>query len=204
MALQYPRHLHIRRHSPRGYRTYRAYKPWLRDEFAFRCVYCLWRERWCADGAQAFSVDHLLPRITYPERLCDYENLVYACCQCNALKQHAPPVLNPCAEAFGQHLEVQSDGSVRAVTTRGAEQIALCRLNHPTLLEARRMMLELFTMLTASGKEEARALLPQLYSFPDHLPRLSNLRPPDGNARPASIFDSYYEQRQRGELPTTY
>jgi len=55
MALQYPRHLHIRRHSPRGYRTYRAYKPWLRDEFAFRCVYCLWRERWCADGAQAFS-----------------------------------------------------------------------------------------------------------------------------------------------------
>jgi len=87
-------------------------------------------------------------------------------------------VLNPCAEAFGQHLEVQSDGSVRAVTTRGAAQIALCRLNHPTLLEARRMMLELFTMLTASGKEEARALLPQLYSFPDHLPRLSNLRPP--------------------------
>ncbi len=32
---------HQRRHGPRGYTSYRAYKPWLRDEFAFRCVYCL-------------------------------------------------------------------------------------------------------------------------------------------------------------------
>jgi hypothetical protein len=47
-----------------------------------------------------------------PERLCNYDNLVYACCQCNALKQEAPPVLNPCEEALGQHLEIQTDGSV--------------------------------------------------------------------------------------------
>ena len=52
--------------------------------------YCLWRERWCADGDQMFSVDHLWPRMTHPERLCDYDNLVYACCQCNAFKQDAP------------------------------------------------------------------------------------------------------------------
>jgi hypothetical protein len=50
MAFIYPHHPHVRRHSPRGYRDYRSYKPWLRDEFDFRCVYCLWRERWCADG----------------------------------------------------------------------------------------------------------------------------------------------------------
>ncbi|MCL4201337.1 MAG: hypothetical protein KJ000_02500 [Pirellulaceae bacterium] len=35
-----------RRHGPRGYTSYRAYKPWLRDEFAFRCVYCLLRISW--------------------------------------------------------------------------------------------------------------------------------------------------------------
>jgi hypothetical protein len=25
---------------------YESYRPWLRDEFAFRCVYCLTRETW--------------------------------------------------------------------------------------------------------------------------------------------------------------
>ena len=50
MAFTYPRRPHVRRHGPRGYRDYRAYKAWLRDEFAFQCVYCLWRERWSADG----------------------------------------------------------------------------------------------------------------------------------------------------------
>ena len=104
----------------------------------------------------------------HPERLCDYDNLVYACCQCNALKQEATPVLNPCEEALGQHLEIHSDGSVRALTARGAEQIALCRLNRPRLQEARRMMLELFSMLTASRSEEARVLLRGLCGFPDN------------------------------------
>ena len=155
MVFTYPRSFHVRRHGPRGYRNYRAYKPWLRDEFDFRCVYCLWRERWCADGDHAFSVNLLLPRTTHPQRLCDYDNLVYACCQCNALKQDAPAVINPCAEGLGQHLELQSDGSVRALTEHGAEQIALCRLNRPRLLEARRMMLELLRMLEEGVSGEA-------------------------------------------------
>ena len=155
MAFRYPRRRHVRRHGPRGYRDYRSYKPWLRDEFDFRCVYCLWCERWCADGDHAFSVDHLLPRTTHPQRLCDYDNLVYACCQCNALKQEAPPVLDPCEEALGHHLEIHTDGSVRALTEHGAKQIALCRLNRPRLREARRMMMELFSMLAASRSEEA-------------------------------------------------
>jgi hypothetical protein len=204
VAFMHPRHRHVRRHGPRGYRDYRSYKPWLRDEFDFRCVYCLWRERWCADGDHAFSVDHLLPRTTHPERLCDYDNLVYACCQCNALKQDAQMVINPCAEALGQHLEIQSDGSIGALTEHGAEQIALCRLNRPRLLEARRMMLELLRMLEEGVGREAHEFLRLLHGFPDNLPRLSTLKPPDGNVRPESIVDSYYAKRQRGELPETY
>ena len=204
MVFTYSDSLHNRRHGPRGYRNYRAYKPWLRDEFDFRCVYCLWRERWCAEGDHLFSVDHLLPQTTYPERICDYNNLVYACGQCNALKQDAETVINPCEEALGQHLEIQSDGSVRPLTARGAEQIALCRLNRPRLLEARRMMIELFSMLEASVSGEAAEFLRFLRGFPDNLPRLSILRPPDGNRRPESIINSSYARRQRGELPETY
>lgn len=113
-------------------------------------------------------------------------------------------VINPCEETLGDHLEIQSDGSVRALTTHGAEQIALCRLNRPRLLEARRIMIELFSMLEASVTGEAGEFLHFLQGFPDNLPRLSTLRPPGGNTRPESIVDSYYAKRQRGELPATY
>jgi hypothetical protein len=67
---------HQRRHGPRGYTNYRAYKPWLRDEFAFRCVYCLSRERWCPNGHEDFAVDHLMPRSTAPGEARDYDNLL--------------------------------------------------------------------------------------------------------------------------------
>ena len=66
------------------------------------------------------------------------------------------------------------------------------------------MMLELLSMLTASKSEEARALLRRLQGFPDNLPHLATLRPPDGNTRLEAIGDSYYAKRQRGELPVTY
>jgi len=33
-----------RRHGPRGYLDYTSFKAWLRDEFTFRCVYCLTSE----------------------------------------------------------------------------------------------------------------------------------------------------------------
>jgi hypothetical protein len=36
-----------RRHGPANYAAYESYRPWLRDEFDFRCVYCLKRETWC-------------------------------------------------------------------------------------------------------------------------------------------------------------
>ena len=40
----YPASPHVRRHGPMGYADHASFRPWLRDEFAFRCVYCLRRE----------------------------------------------------------------------------------------------------------------------------------------------------------------
>ncbi len=45
----YPPTDHVRRHGPRGYENYENYKPFLRDEFDYRCVYCLLREVWFPD-----------------------------------------------------------------------------------------------------------------------------------------------------------
>ena len=49
-VFQYPSSPYTRRHGPCGYSDHTSYKPWLRDEFTFRCVYCLARERWRHDG----------------------------------------------------------------------------------------------------------------------------------------------------------
>src|SRR5258708_6259440 len=43
---QYPAAPHVRRHGPQGYADAASFRPWLRDEFTFRCVYCLQREVW--------------------------------------------------------------------------------------------------------------------------------------------------------------
>jgi len=45
-AFRYTATPHVRRHGPCGYGDVESYRPWLRDEFTFRCLYCLFREQW--------------------------------------------------------------------------------------------------------------------------------------------------------------
>jgi hypothetical protein len=128
-VFSYSDHSHVRRHGPLGYEDYRAYKPWLRDEFAFRCVYCLRRERWEADPRAAFGVDHLIPRVRAPERTCDYDNLVYACTACNSYKREQMLELAPCSDAFGDHIRVGDDGMAVGLTPHGSALIDRLMLN---------------------------------------------------------------------------
>src|SRR6266702_8310460 len=56
----YPSATHVRRHGPAGYADHAGYRPWLRDEFSFRCVYCLLREQW-GQMRGGHAIDHFLP-----------------------------------------------------------------------------------------------------------------------------------------------
>ena len=196
----YPQHAHQRRHGPRGYNDYRSFKPWLRDEFAFRCVYCLWRETWCAAGDAAFSVEHLQSRSRQPILARDYTNMVYACCGCNSNKQDHDSPLDPCRDSWATHLSVSSDGVVAALTADGQTVIDLCLLNRPALVSARQTMLQLWTLLNAETSEEARELKHRLFGHPSDLPNLAKLHPPMGNAIPSGVATSFFERRRRGEL----
>ena len=71
----YPSEPHTRKHAPAGYKNYPEYRPWLRDEFAFRCVYCLQREMWSRDRHAGFSVDHVVPQREDKTLVCVYDNL---------------------------------------------------------------------------------------------------------------------------------
>jgi hypothetical protein len=61
----YPLAPHVRRHGPVGYADYASYRPWLRDEFSFRCVYCLLREQW-GRVSGVFDIDHFEPATIRP------------------------------------------------------------------------------------------------------------------------------------------
>lgn len=201
-VFQYPSQPLVRKHGPQGYRTYESYKPWLRDEFSFRCNYCLCRERWFPDGEASFSVDHVRPQSLDPDLVNVYENLLYACCQCNSVRGTSE-VPDPSVHAYGELLKIQQDGTLAAESEQGQDVIAICRLNRPKLVAFRRGMIEVLSML--AGREDPDGRIAGHYlGFPDSLPNLSRLKPPGGNTKPDGVATSFFARRQQAQLPPTY
>src|SRR5437764_11548376 len=121
---------HVRKHGPRGYERYQTYKDWLRDEFTFRCVYCLERERWYPNGHAGFGVDHVRPKgqASYAHLVCHYPNLVYACNRCNSAKQECI-LIDPCEVAFADHLRIDEEGEIIGLTVEGRRVINILGLD---------------------------------------------------------------------------
>lgn len=205
MIFAYPTKPCVRKHGPAGYAAYETYKPWLRDEFVFRCAYCLVRERWYPNGPASFSVDHFVPQIIASHRVLDYENLIYACVGCNSAKRDRT-VLDPCQEIMSKHLQVNEDGTIEALTPEGAEHIEVLRLDDPQLTGFRGRMLRTLKRLQSLPEVEGkhRVELQEWFGFPDDLPNLAALRPPGGNTRPDGVSHSFHQQKRTGTLPVIY
>jgi hypothetical protein len=194
----YPAQPHQRRHGPRGYAGYESYRQWLRDEFSFRCVYCLNREQWViAKGA--FAIDHFAPTSLTPQRLTEYDNLLYACVACN-LTRGNQRIPNPLDHLLASTVEVQADGLMAATTLASQEITEVLHLNDPVYVVRRRNMITLLGEL----EKRRRDLCDIWLGYPDDLPDLARLRPPAGNQRPQGILESHYARRIRGALPAIY
>src|SRR5262249_8450055 len=128
-----------RLHGPQGYSHYEAYRDWLRDEFCFRCAYCLMREAWLR-GKSGFQIDHCIPHVADPSRLLDYDNLVYTCPWCNQAKAGVS-VPNPAEVGYGKVLRVNEDGIIEASNKLGAVLLEGLRLDHAEITQQRRMVL---------------------------------------------------------------
>src|SRR5207253_668192 len=111
------------------------------------------------------------------------DNLAYACCRCNSVKTDAFCVLDPCQQAYGQHLEVLADGGIQGLTAQGRELIEICKLDRPRITQARKQLLDLFQTLRETATPKAASLLNHYLGFPENLPMLSHYRPPGGNCR---------------------
>jgi 5-methylcytosine-specific restriction endonuclease McrA len=192
---RYPDVPHARRHGPQGYAHYGQYREWLRDEFGFRCVFCLRRERWTQTKGE-FDIDHLLPRSSHPHLITEYDNLVYSCRTCNLDKSSAT-VPNPHHHAYGHCIAIRDDGTIHALNAEGEILIDQLDLDAPTKNRYRKWILD---GVKAAAQSCDHAMLHAFFSLPEDPPRL-RLRPPGGNSRPEGLRMSWHARRKRGEVP---
>jgi hypothetical protein len=208
----YPLEPHQRKHGPAGYAKYDEYKPWLRDEFTFRCVYCLERELWYPDRAASFSVDHVESQKEAPQRICNYWNLVYACTRCNCFKRHIQ-LIDPTAVAFGKHLRVDENGIIHPVEVDGTSSregeflIRLLHLNENPALQTRRFRLEVLALKREYPSDErVDRLFVQSFAYPplEDLPDLQSLRPPEGNSLEEKVRMCFRARSKQSSLEDVY
>ncbi|MEY2494891.1 MAG: hypothetical protein QOJ45_1383 [Verrucomicrobiota bacterium] len=198
---EYPGEPHRRKHGPAGYSHYTKYREWLRDEFEFRCVYCLRRETWEMREA-SWEIDHFWPRAIRPDRALEYDNLIYACRRCNNCKRsHVFP--NPCRHAYDKHLRVDQDGAIRGVTRHGRRMIRLLKLDSPSARHYREAKIR--SVRSLAQTDPRGYVLVMGYPCDDELPDIGALHAKvPRNTRPAGVAQSCLARRSRGELPETY
>lgn len=194
---EYPPIQLTRRHGPLGYRDYLSYRSWLRDEFAFRCVFCLRREQW--DLSSRLQVDHFVPVTQSAELSLAYDNLLYACGRCNLAKA-SQAIVDPGQTLLKSTVTILPDGSLSPDDETAERLIEQLDLNRPEMTAFRLLWSEIIAMANQCRPE----LYCQLMGFPNDLPNLKKLKPPGGNSRPEGIEQSYFAKRERGELPKIY
>ena len=197
---RYPSGNHRFRHGPNGYERYSSYRPWLRDEFDYRCVYCLFRERWCP--ILQFHLDHFVARVDDETQVTSYRNLVYACPTCNCRKS-SRRLPSPLKAMNADSVTVNEDGTIVANTKVARRLIRVLGLDSAEYNEWRRLMIDIVAMAAQIRRGSRRTLYFELMGYPIDLPNLSNLGPPS-NSRPAGIVESAFARRSRGELPKEY
>ena len=165
MPFLYPTEPHQRRHGPMGYRDNASFRPWLRDEFCFRCVFCLRREQW--DRATGMHIDHFLPTSQFPELELTYDNLLYACARCNLAKS-SRVIPDPCEVLLADVVTILADGMLVGANSPAKHLIVQMGLNSPEMIYFRRIWIEIIAM----AKRANPGLYVQLIGFPDDLPEL--------------------------------
>jgi len=190
---EYPTSPLVRRHEPLGYEWAISYRPWLRDEFGFRCVFCLVREAWMPNDLE---VEHFQPAAKTPEVELDYNNLLYACRACNSTKG-SRTVPDPTVELLRDEISVDETGVLHANSHLARELILVLGLNEPRMQSFRLLWIRMVKM----AKDHDPILYRRLMGYPDDLPDLSTLRPPGGNNKPDGVESSFLARRNRGELP---
>lgn len=138
----------VRRQNPPVYTDYPKYKPILRQEFNYRCIYCDIHENEHG-GPRHFGVEHFRPKSIprFSHLICVYANLFYACNICNSFKSNQWPsdnpltdgkgFLDPCEYDYDEHFLLNETNHLVGLTAVGAYMIEILHLNRAQLVKLR-------------------------------------------------------------------
>lgn len=139
--------IRVRRANVPALKSYQGYKRYLREDFAYGCVYCGVHENE-AGGPRYFSVEHFRPKSLYRQLTTDYRNLLYACGICNSFKSNDWPsddplrdgkgYLDPCDHDYDKHFALDDDFFV-AQTPVAEYMINRMHLNRVAMQKQRRV-----------------------------------------------------------------
>ena len=204
----FPPQPHERRHGPDGYSEYGRFKDWLRDEFHFRCAYCLYREIWERRTWRRFEIDHIVPQMIDRDRVVEYDNLAYACDACNNFK--SDEILpGPCDFDYSEHLRFKDDGTIEASTLKGCYLIEILGLDTEYLERNRWKVFRNYRRILKLAEEygedddDVQVELKELLGYPEDVPDLKTKRPPR-NSRPEGKNVCYYVKLTDPEFPRFY
>jgi hypothetical protein len=108
-------------------------------------------------------------------------------------------VPDPLRVLLSDSVRVFADGRIEGLTRVARKLIEIMGLDDPAYRERRRLIHRIVTL----AERRDVVLYRMLLGFPEHLPNLARLRPPQ-NSRPQGIKKSYYAQKIAGTLPSTY
>jgi hypothetical protein len=135
----------VTRQAVEASRPVDEYREPLREDFVHSCAYCSITE--AEARGIGFQIDHYHPRSQ--GGVSEYENLMYSCQPCNSRKDEW--VSDEAARAAGRyvirvdeedprdHLELQPEDNVKALTTAGEHNIKVFDLNKRPLRAIRRV-----------------------------------------------------------------
>jgi hypothetical protein len=174
----------FRRSQPPQYRDYHSYKQILREDFQFRCAYCLTHEFFLG-GEAGCVIDHHRPirgKYGRPDLASVYTNLYLGCDECNEDKSDTWPseeeyargerFIDPCEE-WGDHdlhWQIETDGTLTPLTPEGRYTNDVLMLWRDSLVDRRAQQFR--------DQEEFRALQAELdtANLPDNIKTILQAR----------------------------
>jgi len=172
-----------RKHNPvpatDGHRSYEAYRPCLRWEFAFMCPFCLLHEVQIAPhGAKTsgqFWLEHLETSESRPDLRSKYENIVYSCRRCNSARgirrrtdAKGRRLLDPTRDIWCEHF-CWFGYELRPVSEEGSYTAEAYDVNSPVkvaLREERKLLVHEALTLLRSGPQMLDELMMDAEKLP--------------------------------------
>ena len=136
----------VRRSQVPRYAKYESYKPFLREDFQYRCAYCQHHERVFA-LLRSMTIDHFRPKILFPNLRVEYTNLYYCCGECNTFKADNWPTaeelaadlrfVDVCLDEWEEHIALDQH-TMKGKTLAGQFTVEHLRLARPALTQRNR------------------------------------------------------------------